>query len=120
MLKLSRRHFTSGAAVSALVLLAPGAFAAEVADIIYSGGPIITIDDGNPRVEAVAVKGGRIIAAGASADVMKLKGDKTELVDLGGRTMLPGFVDPHGHVTMGGLQAASANLLPPHRAISLP
>ena len=51
---------------------------------------------------------------------MKLKGDKTELVDLGGRTMLPGFVDPHGHVTMGGLQAASANLLPPHRAISLP
>ena len=113
MLKLNRRRFAAGAAVAALALAAPHAFAAEVADAIYSGGTIITIDDNNPRVEAVAVKDGRIIAAGKAADVMALKGDKTQMVDLGGRTMLPGFVDPHGHVTMGGLQAASANLLPP-------
>lgn len=113
MFTLSRRHFASGAALAALALVAPSAFAAEVADTIYSGGPILTIDDANPRVEAVAVKNGRIIAAGAAADVMKLKGDATQMIDLGGRTMLPGFVDPHGHVTMGGLQALSANMLPP-------
>jgi predicted amidohydrolase YtcJ len=113
MFKLTRRSFTAGAALSALAAVAPKAFAADVADVIYSGGVILTIDDANPRVEAVAVKGGRIIAAGAATEVMKLKGDQTQVVDLGGRTMLPGFVDPHSHVTLGGLQAASANLLPP-------
>jgi len=113
MLKLSRRHFNAGAAVAALLLAAPRAFAADAAEVIYSGGTIITVDDANPRVAAVAVKDGKIIAAGTAADVMKFKGDKTELIDLGGRTMLPGFVDPHGHVTMGGMQALSANMLPP-------
>lgn len=113
MLKISRRKLTMGAAVAALVSTAPRAFAAEVADIIYSGGSILTMDDAAPRAEAVAVKGGRIVAVGAAADVMKLKGDSTKLVDLGGRTMLPGFVDGHGHVTIGGLQALSASLLPP-------
>ena len=84
MFTLSRRHFASGAALAALSLVAPTAFAAEVADTIYSGGPILTIDDAAPLVEAVAVKNGRIIAAGSAADVMKLKGENTKLVDLGG------------------------------------
>lgn len=113
MFTLSRRHFASGAALAALELVAPSAFAAGVADTIYSGGPILTIDDASPRVEAVAVKNGRIIASGAASDVMRLKGDATQMIDPGGRTMLPGFVDPHGHVTVGGLQALSANMLPP-------
>lgn len=113
MLKLSRRHFSAGTAIAVLALMAPAAFAAEVADVIYAGGPILTMDDANPLVEAVAVKSGRIIAAGEAAEVMKLKGGATQMVDLAGRTLLPGFVDPHGHVTMGGLQAVTANLLPP-------
>ncbi len=107
---INRRIFLLLASTS---VFASPAFAAEQADRIWTGGPILTMDDNNPRVEAVAVKGGRIIAAGTAADVMKLKGDQTEVVDLGGRTMLPGFIDPHGHVTMGGLQAVSANMLPP-------
>jgi predicted amidohydrolase YtcJ len=113
MLKLSRRNFSAGAAVSALTLMAPRAFAADEADVIYSGGPIITMDDANPRVEAVAVKGGRIIAAGSAADVAKFKGAQTRMADLGGLAMLPGFVDPHSHMTMGGLQAMSANMMSP-------
>ena len=84
MLKITRRQLTLGAALAALVSVAPRAFAADVADIIYSGGPILTMDDAAPRAEAVAVKGGRIIAAGSAADVMKLKGENTKLVDLGG------------------------------------
>lgn len=87
MFTLSRRHFASGAALAALELVAPSAFAAGVADTTYSGGPILTIYDASPRVEAVAVKNGRI--------------------------MLPGFAHPHGHVTIGGPQALSANMLPP-------
>ena len=89
------------------------ATAQEIADKIYMGGPIITIADEMPRVEAVATLDGRILAIGALADLMAHQGEETEVIDLDGRTMLPGFVDSHGHVIMGGLQALSANLLVP-------
>ncbi|MEM0946164.1 MAG: amidohydrolase family protein [Pseudomonadota bacterium] len=93
--------------------VAQAAQSQEIADTIYTGGPILTIDDGTPRVEAVAVLDGVILAVGALPDVMAHQGDGTEIFDLAGRAMLPGFVDSHGHVVMGGLQALSANLLPP-------
>ncbi len=50
---------------------------------------------------------------GATDAVMAQEGPATEMIDLGGRTLLPGFVDAHGHVFMGGLQAMSANMLAP-------
>lgn len=86
---------------------------AQSADTIYHGGTVLTMDDAAPRAEAVAVKDGKILAVGRRDDVMKTKGEGTRVVDLGGRAMIPGFVDAHGHVMMGGLQALSANLLPP-------
>lgn len=88
-------------------------FSEQIADTIYFGGPIITIDDNNPRVEAVAVNAGRIIAIGNRAEIDSLRTEETALFDLQGRAMLPGFVDSHGHVVFGGLQALSANLLAP-------
>jgi len=87
--------------------------AQEIADRIWSGGTIITMNDKAMRVEAVAERGGRIVAVGMKADVMKLRGSTTEMIDLKGRTMLPGFVDAHGHMMVGGVQALSANLLAP-------
>ena len=101
------------ALIFGIVTAAPAASAQEMADTIFSGGPILTIDDANPTAEAVAVQDGRILAVGALSDVSAHQGDGTEVVDLDGRTMLPGFVDSHGHVVMGGLQALSANLLAP-------
>jgi len=89
------------------------AVSAETADTIYHNGTILTIDDARPRAEAVAVKGGKILAVGAKDEVLKTRGNASTLVDLEGRTMLPGFVDAHGHVMGGGLQALSANLLAP-------
>jgi len=86
---------------------------AQHADTIYLNGTILTIDDANPRAEAVAVKEGKILAVGVKAHVLKSQGTATKLVDLGGKTMLPGFVDAHGHVVGGGIQALSANLLAP-------
>lgn len=100
-------------AAVAAAALSTSAFAQETADVIYSGGPIYTMDDASPRVEAVAVRNGRITAAGKRSDIMKLRGSSTRIVDLGGRTMLPGFVDAHGHVAMGGIQAMTANMLAP-------
>ncbi|MBW8635827.1 amidohydrolase [Hoeflea sp. WL0058] len=104
------------AARSALLalLLTPGlAHAQEIADTIYSGGPILTINDAAPNAKAVAVKDGRIIAVGDLDDISAHRGDDTQMFALDGRTMLPGFVDSHGHVVFGGLQALSANLLAP-------
>lgn len=95
------------------VLASNAALAQEIADTLYTGGPILTIDDEMPTAEAVAVKDGRILAVGALADLAAHQGDETRLFDLDGRTMLPGFVDSHGHVVFGGLQALSANLLSP-------
>ena len=105
--------FRQIAIASTLLGLALPATAQEVADTIYFGGPIVTIDDSAPIAEAVAVKDGKILAVGALADMEPFTGEATASFDLAGRTMLPGFVDSHGHVVMGGLQALSANLLPP-------
>jgi hypothetical protein len=100
-------------ALLALVSLSLDANATEQADKIWHGGPILTMNDAAMRAEAVAVKDGRILAVGSKAEVLATKGEKTVIVDLGGQALLPGFVDPHGHVVMGGLQALSANMLPP-------
>jgi predicted amidohydrolase YtcJ len=86
---------------------------ANTAETIYHGGPVLTMNDAAPRAEALAVKDGKILAVGNKDEVLKTKGDATKLVDLAGRAMLPGFVDAHGHVMAGGIQALSANILPP-------
>ncbi|KGE04944.1 putative metal-dependent hydrolase with the TIM-barrel fold protein [Pseudohaliea rubra DSM 19751] len=74
---------------------------------------MLTIDDANPVAEAVAVANGRILAVGSEAAVLTTADADTRHVDLAGRTLLPGFVDSHGHAYLIGLQAISANLLPP-------
>ncbi|MBP1611854.1 MAG: Amidohydrolase 3 [Acidobacteria bacterium] len=97
----------------AAALATPSARAQAPAARIWTGGPILTMNDAAMRAEAVAEQGGRIVAVGPAAEVMKLKGPGTKVIDLAGRAMLPGFVDAHGHVLMGGIQALSANLLAP-------
>ncbi|MCT8160423.1 amidohydrolase [Pseudoruegeria sp. SHC-113] len=85
--------------------------AQTTAEILYSGGPILTMKDDAMRAEAVAIADGRILAVGSIAEVEAFAGPETERYDLAGQTLLPGFVDSHGHVVMGGLQALAANLL---------
>ena len=84
----------------------------DLADSVYVGGNILTMNDEQPIAEAVAVRGGRIQAVGRLDDLAPYLGSDTRRVDLQGRTLLPGFVDSHGHVQGIGLQASSANLLP--------
>ncbi|MBA8614026.1 MULTISPECIES: amidohydrolase [Gammaproteobacteria] len=81
------------------------------ADRIYVGGDIITVNDSDLTAEALAIKNGRILAVGKESELMKLRDDKTKIVDLDGKTMIPGFIDGHGHVFTTGIQALSANLL---------
>lgn len=80
-----------------LLSCAPLVLAQAPADAIYHGGDIVTVDDKNPTAEALAVKDGKILAVGKKADVLKHKGDATRLIDLGGKTMVPGFLDGHSH-----------------------
>jgi predicted amidohydrolase YtcJ len=68
------------------------------ADTIYVGGDIVTLNDAQPAAEALAVKDGRILAVGARNEVESAHtGETTKVVDLAGKTLLPGFLDTHGH-----------------------
>lgn len=97
-----------------LVLLGSGSALAANADTIWFGGPILTVNDTAPTAEAVAVKGGKIVAVGTRTQVFAAeKGAATVAADLKGRTLIPGFFDAHGHFSQVGVQAVSANLLPP-------
>ena len=86
----------------------------RMADTVYHQGTILTMNDAQSEAEAVAVRDGRIIAVGSEKQVISdFVGPDTVMLDLGGQTMMPGFVDSHSHFSQVGLQAISANLLPP-------
>ena len=102
-------------AVRAL-LLASAAIAAEAADgkadAIYFDGDILTMAGKDPSyAEALAVADGKIVFVGAKEDALKLKGDATRLVDLHGHTLLPGFIDGHGHMIYYGKNMIDADLV---------
>ena len=81
------------------------------ADLILRGGEIITVNDRQPQAEAVAIRNGVILAVGDDRAVMKLKGSNTKVINLGGKTLVPGFIDAHGHIFNAGVQSLAANLL---------
>jgi predicted amidohydrolase YtcJ len=93
------RRLFQAAPVAAIAMLFAIAriVAAAPADRIIRGGSIVTVNPAQPTAEAVAIAEGRIVAVGSEADVMKHKGEATEVIDLGGRTLVPGFVDGHSH-----------------------
>ncbi|MFF5363026.1 amidohydrolase [Streptomyces scabiei] len=79
------------------------------ADLVLTGGPVHTVDPARSRATAVAVRGGRIIAVGHD-EVHALVGPGTEVVDLAGRLLLPGFQDAHVHPQGAGLELGACHL----------
>jgi hypothetical protein len=71
--------------------------AQTAADTVLLNGKIVTVDDRFTIAEALAVKGERIVAVGSTADIEKLKGPETRVVDLNRRTVIPGLIDNHAH-----------------------
>jgi len=111
----NRRNLLAGAGALAGATLIGGRSAmaqSRASSMIFTGGPILTIDDAMPTAEAVAVRSGVIVAVGSLDAARAAVGRNAQVVNLDGRTLLPGFFDPHGHVSMVGLQARYANLLP--------
>jgi predicted amidohydrolase YtcJ len=86
---------------------------AKTADTLYRNGDVLTLDEVGGVAEALAVRVGRIQALGSEAEVRRCCGPNTEEIDLGGGALLPGFVDPHGHLAAVARAMASANLAPP-------
>jgi predicted amidohydrolase YtcJ len=82
-------------------------------EIIFTGGQVHTVNASNDIVEAVAVGGGRILAVGSTADVRALAGSGTREVALRGRSLLPGFIDAHCHLTGLGMSMVSIDCKAP-------
>ena len=75
----------------------------KVAELIVTNGRIATMDRMRPFVSAAAMEGGRFILAGTDEEVMAARGAGTRVIDLGGRTAIPGLIDSHLHLIRGGL-----------------
>ncbi len=67
------------------------------ADLVLTGGTVISVDDEIGQAEAVAIRDGRILAVGSAAEIELMIGNDTEVIDLAGRTLIPGFIEGHGH-----------------------
>ena len=97
--------------VPILLIMLVSVAAAETAESLYSGGAILTMRGSAPEyVESLAVAEGKILFAGPLAEARTLVGPDTNLVDLAGKTMLPGFIDTHGHFIYFGKNLVDANL----------
>jgi predicted amidohydrolase YtcJ len=102
--KISRRGFlkASSIGVAGGLLLGSDVLASTLkndlaADVVYFNGKIVTLDSVNSTVGAVAVKDGKIVKVGSSDEMKKLAGSSTRLVDLDGKTVVPGLIDAHCH-----------------------
>lgn len=90
------------------------AAATPAADTIYTGGDIITVNDAQPTAEALAVKDGVIVALGSRRQILEeRKGPATTVVDLSGKTLVPGFIDPHSHYFSSISVANQVNVFAP-------
>ena len=108
--KLVHLHAFLSAVVVSLVSLAEPAVA-QIADTLYSGGDILTMrGDAAEYAESLAVRNGTILFIGPASDVKKHVGPATKTVDLAGKTLLPGFIDTHGHMVYFGKNLVDANL----------
>jgi len=70
---------------------------AQPAELVLRNGKIITLEAGAPQVQALAARGGKIVALGSNQEIQKQVGPSTQVIDLKGHLAIPGFIDGHGH-----------------------
>ena len=85
---------------------------APPADLVLTNGKVVTVDDAVPEAQAVAVRGDRIVALGSSSDVRRSAGPATQVIDLNGQLVIPGFIEGHGHFTGVGEAQLNLKLMP--------
>jgi len=82
----------------------------RAADIVILNGVVSTMDPGNPTAEAVAITNGRIVAVDSTEHVVSLRGPNTAVVDAAGNSVVPGFIESHMHLFLGGAELAHLQL----------
>jgi predicted amidohydrolase YtcJ len=97
------RRIVAGLMGFVLILVGATVAAAQDADTILVNGKILTVDAQSSQREALAVRNGVIVGIGRSADIRKMAGARTRVVDLQGRTVIPGLIDSHLHATRAAL-----------------
>jgi predicted amidohydrolase YtcJ len=100
---------------AAAIAVGSGALAGQprgavVADLVLRGGKVITVDQQDRMASAVAVVGNRIVAVGTDQEIGQMVGSRTQIIELKGRALLPGFIDSHSHVE--GLATSEHFLVP--------
>jgi predicted amidohydrolase YtcJ len=98
------------AALALTISASASAWAQIAPDMVLVHGKVWTENPGQPEAEAVAILGNRIVAVGTSADIAKLVGPATKVVDLAGKRVVPGFNDAHVHFVYGGAGLAGVQL----------
>ena len=79
-------------------------------DLVLINGKIFTADRTQPKVQALAVQDGKVLQVGSDAQIKALITPETKVVDLGGKTLMPGLIDTHSHAIFGGLEMVVANM----------
>ncbi len=80
------------------------------ADVVFENGNIYTVNERQPKAEAVAIKGDRIVFVGSNREAQKYVGKRTRVIDLNGKTMVPGMTDAHHHLSGVGFREMTLNL----------
>ncbi|MEP6818772.1 MAG: amidohydrolase [bacterium] len=97
-------------ALLVVLICLPAAAKVPTADLVFKNGHIYTVNERQPRAEAVAVKGDRIVFVGSNREAQNYIGKNTRVIDLGGRTMVPGMTDAHHHLSGVGFREMTLNL----------
>ena len=105
---LDRRTFLKGSLVAAgTAVLLPGLTGCTQANAeattVFTGGTVLTVDSTFSQAEAIAIRGNKFLAVGTDAEVRATAGENAKIIDLKGKTILPGFIDPHTHVVAGSV-----------------
>ncbi len=87
---------------------------APPADLVFTGGKVVTMDAANPQAQAIAVSGDSVVAVGTDAQIQRYVGDGTQVVDLAGRLVVPGFIESHGHFMGLGSSLQQLDLMHAH------
>jgi len=110
MISIRARHALTACLLLAVFLLGDPVLA-QPADLILHNGKIVTVDKSFTTAEAVAIRGARIVAVGDNATVLKDSGPDTQIIDLDGRTVVPGLIDTHLHMSTAALNRPAVKLL---------
>jgi predicted amidohydrolase YtcJ len=109
----SRRRLAAALSIFATVFLLAACSDSPdgPAELVLMGGKVVTVDEAVPDGQALAARDGRVVAVGSDDEIRQLIGAETEVVDLAGRTAIPGFIEGHGHYTGVGRSTLQLNLM---------